>query len=429
MRAVRGCRDVGPRAAAWRRDLIGVFAAAAKRYGFGEVEAPVLEGLDLYASALGVTSDVVSCELFQAVGPAGLGGGRAAIVLRPEGTAGVARAFGSRGGRAWYAGPMFRYERPQAGRLRQFTQIGAEAFEEGVGADVDCIGLAAEFVGKCPGGHEAELVVNTLGTRFDRERFNAALLGWLKPREGALSVVSRRRLEAGKCMRVLDSKLCEDQKALVGGPCLSEFVSVGEVERFRELKGMLEEDEIPFRVDHMLVRGLDYYSSTAFEFQDRESGRAVCAGGRYDDVQGVSGVGFAAGLERLEEAANGDSEGKEKGKESLGGTEGGVAVFALEGFEGSDGKREGVVARRVVRRLRQAGVCAMVFAVRNSKVGKAVGRAAQSGTRAVVLVGPADVEKSVVQVKVIEGTSHGSRGKQRAVPVDDVVSTLLSNLA
>lgn len=443
---VRGCRDVFPASATSRRALITRFASLASRYGFAEVETPILERLDLYSAALGAGSDVVSSELFRASGPpaAASRGDRAALVLRPEGTAGVARACGARAAkeakgavglaaRVWYGGPMFRYERPQRMRLRQFTQVGVECFfEDGVGADFDCISLAKRLLDGEGGGERVELVVNTLGAREDRVGYNEALVGWLKPRKLALSPVSRLRLESGNCMRILDSKLSEDCDALQGAPLLSEFIGKVEKTRFSRLLGLLEEDGIPFRIDPMLVRGLDYYSSTAFEFQEVASGKAICAGGRYGDVQDVSGVGFAVGLERMEEVLLGDdgevdsetagTSTAQGAADLLGGTRGGVAVFALVGFEGSDGEREGALARSVVRRLRLAGFCSMLWTVRNSKVGKAVGRAAQSGTRAVVLVGPSDAEKNVVQVKLIEGTSHDSREEQKAVSVDGVVS-------
>jgi histidyl-tRNA synthetase len=420
---VRGCRDVGPAAAAARRVLLSRFAVLAARYGFAEVETPVIERAALYAASLGATSDVVAAELFRVSGP---GGDRDALTLRPEGTAGVARAFGQsraagEAARVWYAGPMFRYERPQRLRLRQFWQVGVECLgEEGAHADLDCISLAKVFLEGTEGGKGVRLFINCLGSKDDRKGYNAALREWLAPRYQSLSVLSRRRFDAGNCMRILDSKLAEDEDALRGAPLLVEAVSEAERARFARLQLLLDNEGMRYIVDPMLVRGLDYYSSTAFEFLDGE-GRAVCAGGRYEGVEGADGVGFAAGLERIEGATE---EGAQTG---LGGVQGGVAVIAIVGPAGEGGETESVGGESV-RRIRDAGMCALLWSARTGKIGKAIGRAVRDGALAIVLVGPDDVARNVVQVKLLEGTSHESRGDQQAVGLGDVVSVLVEHL-
>lgn len=429
---VRGCRDVAPAAAAGRRALVTRFGALAARYGFAEVETPLLERARLYAASLGATSDVVSAELFRVTGPAGApAAGRDALALRPEGTAGVARAFGAHAARVapgeaarvWYAGPMFRYERPQRLRLRQFHQLGVECLgEESVAADLDCISLAHTFMAATPVGRGSTLCVNTLGSRDDRAAFNERLRAWLVPRRERLSAMSRDRFDAGNCMRILDSKLPEDADTMCGAPSLAEAVSRGELDRFATLKEMLTEEGVPFTVDPKLVRGLDYYTSTAFEFINSD-GRAVCAGGRYNGLEGVSGVGFAAGLERLEDT---DTEDAPDG--ALGGVANGVAVFAIAGPTPESSRVAETNARSCVRQLRDAGACAMLWSVRSSKVGKAIGRVVRDGALAVVVVGPDDVAQGVAQIKLIDSATTDMRTDQRAVDLTDVATVVQSHL-
>lgn len=430
---VRGCRDVGPVLAAGRRALVNDFAALAARYGFAEVETPIVERAVMYSTSLGATSEVVSAELFCVSGPGASAhrkGERDRLALRPEGTAGVARAFGQRGAnrppgetaRVWYAGPMFRYERPQRLRLRQFSQLGVECLgDASIHADLDCISLAHSFLAKTPGGKGSSLVLNTLGTKEDRAGYNDAMRDWLAPRVQALSPLSRQRFEAGNCMRILDSKLAEDEDAMRGAPCLSEAVGPSERDRFELLKSLLGDEGVPFKVDPKLVRGLDYYSSTAFEYVDGD-GRAVCAGGRYEGLDCVSGVGFAAGLERLE----GD-DAVDAAEGGLGGVSNGIAVLAILGSPESSVNTE-FHARKSVRRLRNAGMCAMLWSVRSSKIGKAISRVVRDGARAVVVIGPDDIAKSVAQVKLLEGPLSQTRDEPRAVDLDSIVSVVQNHL-
>lgn len=440
---VRGCRDIPPSLATRRRAMIDSFGLLARRFGFVEVEAPILERADMYTTALGATSEVVSAEMFRVSGPEANSarrppGDRAEVVLRPEGTAGIARAFAPRGpasstsdgARVWYSGPMFRYERPQRLRLRQFTQVGVECLGEcSVSADFDCIVLARSFLDSTPGGRSSSLVLNTLGSRVDRKAYNEVLAKWLAPRYGSLSFLSRQRFDTGNVMRILDSKLSEDKDAVLGAPMLQDFVSKTDQSRFMKLQDLLHGEGIKFRVDPCLVRGLDYYSSTAFEFVDK-IGRAVCAGGRYEGVQGANGVGFAAGVERLEEVEGSEAASEEKTQEVYGGVRNGVSVLLINapsatGGEGSDqSSEEELVAFDVLRRLRGRGMCAVVQSVRGNKVGKAIGRAVRNGARAIVIVGPDDVAASVIQVKLIAGTTHEARQEQLTVPVDDVLGVV-----
>jgi histidyl-tRNA synthetase len=426
--AVRGCRDVKPAAAAARRALVARFGDLARRYGFAEVELPVIERAELFLSALGSSSDVVTSELFRVTGPGPQDPkDRVQLALRPEGTAGAARAFVPRVSgdiaRIWYAGPMFRYERPQKRRLRQFTQVGVECLGDcTVIADLDCIALAHEFISSTSAGKAACLHINTLGTQQDRKQFNNDLALWLKPRYAALSEISRKRFDTGNCMRILDSKLSEDQDAMSGAPTLTERLSQPELDRFQHLQTLLSDLGMHFVVDTSLVRGLEYYTSTAFEFIDLER-RAICAGGRYEGVQGAAGVGFAAGLERLEdeESLADDS----SNADHFGGVSGGVAIIAMASCAGVSPEES--LALDVTRRLRQAGTCA-VSRVISGKMGKAIGRAVREGALAVILIGTDEVSQGVVQVKLIEGSSHETRQPQRTIAVNEVTAAVDQHL-
>jgi histidyl-tRNA synthetase len=448
---VRGCRDILPSSAATRRAIVSRFADLARVHGFVEVDTPVLEHAALFASALGETSDVIASELFLVEGGKGDGGragggegnrGKAIpspterrakqVVLRPEGTAGIARAFAPKDksfeSRVWYTGPMFRYERPQKLRLRQFTQIGVECLggDGSIGTDIDTIVLAHRFLDTTLGAAKASLTINTLGSLADRASYNESLAMWLRPRYSSLSALSRTRFDAGNCMRILDSKLSEDQDALHGAPLLLDHVGSAERDRFSMLQDLLCDAGVSFVVSPMLVRGLDYYTQTAFEFID-ESGRAVCAGGRYEDVQGASGVGFAAGLERLEmpSAAKQLTDAAAYLDASpLGGPRNGVAVIALSSSHTSPTAQAGNLA---VRQLRQAGVCAVGRLVA-TKVAKAIGRAVRDGAGAIVLVGSDDIAAGVVQVKLVDGTTHETRHQQRAMHIDEAVDLIAGHV-
>lgn len=398
--------------------LIGEFARLARTYGFREMETPLIERSSVFARALGATSDVISSELFHVAG-------RGDLVLRPEGTAAVARAvaaaggtraISARGARLWYGGPMFRHERPQRLRLRQFTQLGAEI----IGArtlcdDVDIISFCAAFVWQAPGSKDATLALNTLGAPEDRIRFNEALATHLKPRYWALSTASRARVDVGNCMRVLDSTLAEDRDALQGAPRLADFVSMEEMKRFEKLQKRLDEEHVPFKVNPTLVRGLDYYTSTAFEFV--RNGRAVAAGGRYAGVHGMDGVGFAIGLERVEHPPLPPAEAANVLARDLAGA---VAVLPVGAADPeAHSCPVGATARRITRQLRDAGVPA-VARLENVKLSKLISRAIRAGAAALVVVGAHDIAAGSVKVKVIDHSRPNAEFVQHDVPLDEI---------
>ena len=277
------------------------------RAGLQEIRTPIIEQTDLFLRGIGENTDVVGKEMYSFDDR----GGRS-CTLRPEGTASVARSIIQHGllnngpQRLWYKGPMFRYERPQAGRQRQFHQIGVEFVGlASVLSDVEVISIAWDFL-KDVGLNDLTLEINTLGSEKDRNIFKEELKDWLNQRFDLLDIDSQRRLNTNP-LRILDSKNNSTKKLLCEAPSLSDFLSKESKNRFDYLKDLLQNLNIPYKVNNNLVRGLDYYSHTAFEITSDHLGAqaTVCGGGRYDNLIDELGgpktpsIGWAIGMERL----------------------------------------------------------------------------------------------------------------------------------
>jgi len=277
------------------------------RSSIKEIRTPILEMTELFIRGIGEGTDVVSKEMYTF-----LDRGERSCTLRPEGTASVARALIQNGmssnplQKLWYMGPMFRYERPQAGRQRQFHQLGVEYIGyESVRSDVEIIALAWDILGKL-GIKELNLEINTLGDFNDRLNFQKSFLKWLEINKESLDLDSQNRINNNP-LRILDSKNIQTKKALENSPRLINFLSEKSQKRYSDLKKQLEVLQIPYVENFNLVRGLDYYTHTAFEITSGALGSqaTVCGGGRYDDLMLQMGgpstpaIGFAIGLERL----------------------------------------------------------------------------------------------------------------------------------
>ena len=307
IQAVRGMNDVLPaEIGAWQRiesaarDLLAA-------YGYQEIRVPIVERTDLFKRAIGEYTDVVEKEMYTFVDQGG-----ESLTLRPEGTAGVMRAVISNGmlrgqrHKLWCAGAMFRHERPQKGRYRQFHQVSVEAVGfAGPDVDVELIALAARLWRRL-GITRVRLEINSLGTPESRRAYREKLIEYLQAHHAQLDADSRRRLE-GNPLRVLDSKNPEMRALIDAAPVLTDHLDPESQAHFRALCAGLEALGIPFRVNPRLVRGLDYYSRTVFEWITDALGAqdAVCSGGRYDGLIGqlggesTPGIGFAMGIERL----------------------------------------------------------------------------------------------------------------------------------
>jgi histidyl-tRNA synthetase len=304
---LRGVHDVLPaQIAAWQhleRITRQVFAS----YGYEEFRVPVIEQTQLFKRSIGDFTDIVEKEMFSFIDQ-----GEDHITLRPEATAGIVRAVISNGMlregrlRVWCMGPMFRRERPQAGRYRQFHQIDAEAFGfEGPDVDAEMILLSARLL-KLLGLRDVKLVVNSLGTPASRAAYREKLTAYFSAHIAALDDDSKRRL-AGNPLRILDSKNSEVQRIVAGAPLLLDSLDAESREHFDSLCAQLRSAGIEYHVEPHLVRGLDYYTRTVFEWTTDALGSqsTVCAGGRYDglvaQLGGVDtpGVGWAMGQERI----------------------------------------------------------------------------------------------------------------------------------
>ena len=308
LRPLRGTHDLLGEEARRHRYVIDRFHAVAGRYGFAEISTPILEYADVFRRTLGETSDVVTKEMYSFKDRGG-----DEVTMRPEYTAGVARAFIS-GGLGQQLplkflchGPMFRYERPQKGRLRQFHQIDVEVLgvAEPLG-DIEVIALAAHLLEDLGIAEQTRLELNSLGDKESRASYRKALVDYLLSHADALSPTSRVRLERNP-MRILDSKDENDRRILQDAPLLEDYLNSVSREFFAQVCAGLDRLGIVYQINQRLVRGLDYYGHTAFEYTTDALGAqgAVIAGGRYDgliETMGgppTPGVGWAGGIERL----------------------------------------------------------------------------------------------------------------------------------
>jgi len=307
--APRGTADILP-GESWKWQTVERIAHhMAALYHFAEIRTPMFEHTELFNRGVGETSDIVGKEMYTFVDRGGH-----SLTLRPEGTAGVVRAMiesnalADQGARAkvYYIGPNFRFERPQAGRLRQHHQFGVEAF--GVAApeqDVECILLQMDFYRRC-GVKDLELQVNSLGDRESKLHYRDALLAYLSPKQAQLGEDSQRRLTTNP-LRILDSKDPRDQEACLGAPPAAQSLSDKSRLHFDRVQALLAAANVPFRVSPALVRGFDYYTETLWEVVAGGLGaqNALGGGGRYDNLveqlggRPTPGVGFGSGIERL----------------------------------------------------------------------------------------------------------------------------------
>ncbi len=304
----KGCKDVLPQEAPLWQRIERAARETAKIYGFGEIRTPTFEQTELFARGVGDTTDVVTKEMYTFLDK----GGRS-MTLRPEGTAGVARAFlenGLAGGampfKAYYLISAFRYERPQAGRLREFHQFGAELYGSALpAADAEVISFAHAFLARVGIGG-VKLKLNSIGCPACRAKYGEALKAYFRPHIDEMCADCRIRLDKNP-MRILDCKTEGCRKFTKDAPAITDFLCDECRSHFEAVQDLLRSADIPFELDARIVRGLDYYSRTVFEFTSDALGAqsTVLGGGRYDGLLAQLGakptpaVGFAAGIERL----------------------------------------------------------------------------------------------------------------------------------
>ncbi len=311
--AIKGFNDTLPSESANWRALEAKLISVLDSYGFSQIRLPIVEETQLFARGVGEATDIVEKEMYSFYDK---GEPPTALTLRPEGTAGAVRAVIehnlTRGDapKMWYMGPMFRYERPQKGRYRQFHQLGVESIGSALpDADAELIAMTYAMWQALGIDHEVTLQLNTLGEADERRAYKEALVAYLSAHKDSLDEDSQRRLTTNP-LRILDSKDEKTQALLVDAPKLSEFLGAESVAHFEAVKSYLDALGIAFELNEKLVRGLDYYNKTVFEWVTDKLGSqaTVCGGGRYDGLIGIvkgkpeqsePAVGFAMGLERL----------------------------------------------------------------------------------------------------------------------------------
>jgi histidyl-tRNA synthetase len=403
LKPVRGTRDILPEESRRRRRIESVAFDLATRYGFGEISTPVFEFTEVFARTLGDSSDIVTKEMYTFADRGG-----ESITLRPENTAGVARAFISNGLtqhtplKLFYRGPMFRYERPQKGRYRQFHQIGVELI--GIAeplADAEVIALGADILSALGLSDRVVLELNSLGDGESRSAYRDVLVDYFRSHRQSLSEDSLLRLERNP-LRILDSKDEGDRAVVADAPLITDSLNGASRDFFEKLTGFLDRAEVSYRVNPRLVRGLDYYCHTAFEFTTDALGAqgAVLAGGRYDGLikqmggPPAAGTGWAAGVERLMMLVEDPDQGPRP-----------LAVVP-QGAEHVDD------AFVIAQRLRRAGFAADLGYSGN--LGKRMKRANRIDARACVILGADEIARGMVTIRDMD------TGEQREVVLEDI---------
>ncbi len=412
IQALRGTRDILPdEIRYWQRvEAVAreIFAKAAYR----EIRTPLFEQTALFERSIGEATDIVGKEMYTFKDR-----GDRSITLRPEGTAGVVRSYieqgmASQGGvqRLWYTGPMFRYERPQAGRQRQFHQIGVEVLgSPSARADAEAIAIATDILTSL-GLTDLQLQLNSIGNPEDRQRYREALVAYLTPLKDELDPDSRDRLSRNP-LRILDSKDENTQKLLQTAPRLLDFLGPESRSRFEQVQSLLTGLGITYTLNDRLVRGLDYYTHTVFEIQSQHLGAqaTVCAGGRYDGLVTELGgpdtpaVGWAIGLERLV-----------------------ILLQQIQALPAADidfylvsrGEKAEAAAVLLAQKLRQAGF-RVELDLSGSAFGKQFKRADRSGAVACVILGDTEAETGTVQLKWLASGEQSAIGQIELLEMTD----------
>ena len=403
LQSLRGMVDLLPEQTRHWQNVEAVAREHFRRAGLEEIRTPLLEVTDLFARGIGEATDVVGKEMYSF-----LDRGERSCTLRPEGTASVVRAAIQHGllsqgvQKLWYSGPMFRYERPQAGRQRQFHQIGVECLgASSARSDVETIALAWDLLADL-GLTGLTLELNTLGTTDDRKAYRNTLVSWLEERSDQLDADSQKRLTSNP-LRILDSKNPTTQALLNDAPTLQAALSADSASRFEEVQRLLAQLSIPFTHNTRLVRGLDYYGHTAFEITSQQLGAqaTVCGGGRYDGlVQQLGGpatpaVGWALGMERLLLML--DSH----------------VNTAPDVYLVNRGDQAETAALGLARALRNAGL-AVELDGSGAAFGKQFKRADRSGAPLALVLGDGEVTQGLVRVKPLLG-----EGEEQSLPWRD----------
>lgn len=410
--ALRGMRDIfGTEIPLWHA-AESVFRHISASYGYQEIRTPLLESTELFQRGIGEGTDIVGKEMYTFTDRGG-----DSVTLRPEMTAPVVRTAIEHNllrhnptTRLWYCGPLFRYERPQKGRFRQFHQYGAECLGSAHGsADAEIISLANRVIAEC-GIQSYTLEINSLGNKTSRQVFRTALVEYLEGHRSALSEESEKRLGTNP-LRILDSKADTDALIIAGAPTLGDYLDAESADRFLELQSMLNELGISYTLNPRLVRGLDYYNHVVFEFTTTLLGsqNAIAGGGRYDPLFTLIGgketaaTGFSIGIERL------------------------IMMMELDGAIADASKPPDVCVinagatpsyiLRIADSIRRAGFSATTD-VQHRSLQAQMREAGRNMTPVAVIIGPDEVRKETMVIKEM------TTGEQKTVNSSMLVETI-----
>ena len=418
IQAIRGMNDLLPEAmAGWQR-LEATVQTILNAYGYREFRTPLLEKTELFARSIGPATDIVGKEMYTFDDRSG-----DSITLRPEATAGIVRAGIEHGllhnqvQRLWHSGPMFRHERPQKGRYRQFHQIDVEAFGM-PGPDIDAeLVLLTARLWHALGIGGLTLEINSIGTPDTRATYRKELVRYLESHRDQLDEDSIQRLSKNP-LRVLDSKAAEMQPIIAAAPSILDYLDDASRAHFEGLQAYLADAEIPYVINNKLVRGLDYYTHTVFEWTTDQLGAqgSVCGGGRYDGLveelggKPTSGTGFAIGMERLVDLLN---------QQDLVGPEPSPEVYVA--ILGEAAERQGM---RLSEKLRDQGLSVQCNCG-GGNLKSQLRRADKSGARFALLLGEQEREDQVASVKDLR--TQGA--EQQRIAYDEIGDYLKHNLS
>lgn len=417
IQAIRGMNDLLPDTLGLWQHIEQTTSAVLCAYGYREIRFPILEKTELYRRSIGEVTDIVEKEMYTFDDRNG-----DSLTLRPEGTAGCVRAGVENGllhnqyQRLWYAGPMFRHERPQKGRYRQFHQFGVEAFGmEGPDIDAELIILSARLW-RSLGLRELSLQINTLGTAECRIHYRQKLVEYFEKHHSLLDEDSRRRLGSNP-LRILDSKNPAMQAMIAQAPSLLEHLDGASRAHFDQLKAMLDDAAVAYTVNPRLVRGLDYYTRTVFEWVTGTLGAqgTVCAGGRYDGLveqlggRPTAAAGFALGMERLVELA---------AQQQIAGRN--ITPHVYFALMGDSATRRGMQLAELLRDegLRVECNCG------GGSLKSQMKRADRSGAAYALLLGESEVLANLVSIKSLRADEA-----QTQLPVSEAIALLKQRMA
>ena len=409
-RSIKGTHDILPEDSYKWRHLEFIIHQVCAQFGYQEIRTPIFEQNKLFSRSVGEESDIVTKEMYSWKDK-----DNSFLTLRPELTAPVVRAYNQHNlgnispiHRLYYIGPLFRRERPQKGRQRQFHQFGIEAFGSNFAEqDAETIALAWQVLSHFGLANKIDLQLNSIGTSESRSAYRDALKQFLKPHFDELSEISKRRFNTNP-LRILDSKNKKEQTLLKNGPKISDYYTKNDKEHFSEVKSYLKAMNIPFTINPELVRGLDYYTKTVFEITSNELGSqdALLGGGRYDSLvqtlggKPTPGIGFAAGIERILLLIN-----EEEFKENKPIPD--IYIICIE--------KKGVpISLNIAKKLRLKGFKIISDPIRRSM--KAQMRDANKlGARYVLILGESEIEDKTIIFKNLEN------GKQEKIKQEKIV--------